>query len=212
MRGTGILRNQLYVGLLVWNRLTYVRNPATGRRVSRVNSDLKLFAIAVPALRIISQELWDQVQPRMADIRVNSGADKPGRPRFWETRRAHHVLTGKVFCGSCGGTMANIGRNYLGCSAARRQGTCGNSQCVRRDLLENQILDALRTRLMQPEHVATFVTEFTAEWNKLQAEVSGEAAARRRELDVVQRKLTSVIDAIADGLRSPGLQQRLDEL
>src|SRR5208337_617828 len=63
-RGTGILRNQLYIGRLVWNRLTYVRNPATGRRVSRVNSDLKLSAIAVPALRIIEQELWDQVQRR----------------------------------------------------------------------------------------------------------------------------------------------------
>jgi len=37
LRGTGILRNELYIGRLVWNRLTYIRNPATGRRVSRVN-------------------------------------------------------------------------------------------------------------------------------------------------------------------------------
>ena len=56
------------------------------------------------------------------------------------------------------------------------------------------------------------VFAFTPHALARQAAVSGEAAARRRELDVVQRKLTSVIDAIADGLRSPGLQQRLDEL
>jgi hypothetical protein len=65
---------------------------------------------------------------------------------------------------------------------------------------------------MQPEHVATFVAEFTAEWNRLQAEISAHDADRRRELDVVQRKLAGVIEAIADGLRGPGLQQRLDEL
>src|SRR3546814_5452126 len=30
-RGTGILNNELYAGVLVWNRLRYVKNPATGR-------------------------------------------------------------------------------------------------------------------------------------------------------------------------------------
>ena len=96
--------------------------------------------------------------------------------------------------------------------AARRQGTCDNGRGIRREVLEKLILDAFRTRLMQPEHVATFVAEYTAEWNRLQAESSAEHVARRRELDVVQRKLAGLIDAIADGFRAPGLQQRLDEL
>ena len=36
-RGTGVLRNELYIGKMVWNRLRYVKDPRTGRRVSRVN-------------------------------------------------------------------------------------------------------------------------------------------------------------------------------
>ena len=36
-RGTGILNNELYVGRLVWNRLHYVKDPDTGKRVSRLN-------------------------------------------------------------------------------------------------------------------------------------------------------------------------------
>jgi site-specific DNA recombinase len=36
-RGTGILNNELYVGRMVWNRLRYVKNPDTGKRVSRLN-------------------------------------------------------------------------------------------------------------------------------------------------------------------------------
>ena len=96
LRSTGILRNELYIGRLVWNRLTFIRNPATGRRVSRMNAGVQLIAHDVPALRIIDQELWDRVQARLASIRVESGAENPDRPRYWETRRAHHVLTGKA--------------------------------------------------------------------------------------------------------------------
>ena len=36
-RGTGLLNNELYIGRLVWNRLRYVKDPRTGRRVSRRN-------------------------------------------------------------------------------------------------------------------------------------------------------------------------------
>src|SRR3546814_12345028 len=36
-RGTGILNNELYAGVLVWNRLRYVKNPARSeeRRVGK---------------------------------------------------------------------------------------------------------------------------------------------------------------------------------
>jgi hypothetical protein len=44
LRGTGLLRNELYIGRLVWNRLTHIRNPATGRRVSRVNPHVQLMS------------------------------------------------------------------------------------------------------------------------------------------------------------------------
>ena len=37
VRATGILRNELYIGRLVWNRLRYTKDPSTGRRVSRIN-------------------------------------------------------------------------------------------------------------------------------------------------------------------------------
>jgi len=36
-RGTGLINNELYIGKLVWNRLRYIKDPATGRRVSRLN-------------------------------------------------------------------------------------------------------------------------------------------------------------------------------
>ncbi len=211
-RGTGILRNELYVGRRVWNRMQYMKDPATGKRVSRMKPPEKWITHDVPALRILDQVVWDEAQARLAGIRVKSGADRPGRPRFWEQRRARHLLTGKLFCGRCGGTIANVGTDYLSCTTARRQGLCDNKRSIRRPQLEALIIDALRTQLMQPELVKAFCVEFTAEWNRLAAERSGLREARQREFAQVTRKLDNLIDAIAGGLRGNQLQEQMDKL
>nr|MBP8932323.1 recombinase family protein [Paracoccus sp. (in: a-proteobacteria)] len=45
-RGTGILNNELYVGRLVWNRLHYSKDPDTGKRNSRQNSEDRVTSVA----------------------------------------------------------------------------------------------------------------------------------------------------------------------
>src|SRR4029450_6671451 len=50
-RGTGILNNELSAGRLVWNRLRYVKNPDTGKRVSRLNPASEWMSRNVPQLR-----------------------------------------------------------------------------------------------------------------------------------------------------------------
>ena len=212
LRGTGILRNELYVGRLIWNRMHFLHDPTTGKRISRMNPHDQWVIEDVHAQRIVDQPLWDQVQTRLGEIRAAAGADDPDRPRYWEQRRAEHVLTGKVFCGCCGGSFTNVGRDYLACGAAKRQGVCENRASIRRQKLDDLVLDALRTRLMAPALVAEFIREFTAEWNRLLGERSADRAPRERELVQVQRKLAGLIDALADGIRVPGVQQKLDDL
>ncbi|HEX2518078.1 MAG TPA: zinc ribbon domain-containing protein, partial [Castellaniella sp.] len=106
--------------------------------------------------------------------------------------------------------MGSVGRDYLACSKARKQGLCDNRRSIRRNQVESLILDALRTRLMAPELVAEFCAEFTAERNRL----AGERAALRggldRELSVVTRKLDNLITAIANGLHGSQLQAEMD--
>ncbi len=132
--------------------------------------------------------------------------------RFWEHRRAHHLLTGKVFCGVCGGPMAAVGLDYLGCGHARRQGTCTNRRSVRRHVLDDLIVDALKHHLMAPELVEEFITAYHEETNRQRRSIEAERSGRVRELGDVERRLTALIDAISDGLRAPALQGKLDEL
>ena len=212
LRGTGILRNSLYAGKRVWNRMRFIKDPTTGKRVSRLNPADAWIVRDVPELRIIDQETWDRAHERLAGIRARFGADNPDRNRFWERRRAQHLLSGKIFCSRCGGTVSNMGRDYLGCALARRQGNCDNRITIRRSVLDEMVLHGLRTRLMVPDLMAEFVAGFTEEWNRRSAERSCGRAVQENELAAVTKKLHGLIDALADGFRAPGLQAQLDEL
>jgi hypothetical protein len=54
--------------------------------------------------------------------------------------------------------MTNVGRDYIACVAARKQGTCTNTRSIRRSELEALVLGALRTQSMEPALVAEFIT------------------------------------------------------
>jgi site-specific DNA recombinase len=213
---TGILRNELYAGRIVWNRRRWLKDPETGRRVARHNNDSALVFEDVPDLRIISPDLWERAQRRLEQAArprtvVAHGAGAM-TDQLWQHRRPKTLLSGKVFCAACGGSYVTSGKDYMACKATIRQGTCDNKVRVRRTRLEGQVMQALTHELMQPDMVAVFVEEFTAEWNRLAAGSNAEHEIRQRELEKVTRKLEGLIEAIADGLRAPGLQGRLDEL
>jgi hypothetical protein len=108
--------------------------------------------------------------------------------------------------------LASVGRDFLACSAARGRGTCMNRKSIRRGPLEELVLDGLRQRLMAPELVEEFVAAFHEEMNRLRQDEAVARAGKERELAEVSRKLDGLIDALAEGYRAPGLQQRLDDL
>ena len=203
LRGTGILNNELYVGRLVWNRLTYVKDPNTGRRRSRRNAEAQIVTRDVPELRIIDDALWQSVKIRQSDIRESEGVSRALKTRFWEKRRAKHLLTGLVFCGCCGSRLASIGQDYLACSAARGRGTCSNRSSIRRSTLEELVLQALKQRLMAPELVKEFVTAVNDETNRQRREETAGRAIKEQELQRVNRKIASLIDAIRRACADP---------
>jgi DNA invertase Pin-like site-specific DNA recombinase len=52
-RACGILRNSIYSGHIIWNKVRMIRDPDTGRRVSRVNPREDWQSVDVPALAVI---------------------------------------------------------------------------------------------------------------------------------------------------------------
>ena len=81
-RGAGILNNELYVGRRVWDRQTYRKDPATGRRRSKLKRAEQVLVVEVPELRIVEDDLWDAVKARQRGIRESKGVSKARESRF----------------------------------------------------------------------------------------------------------------------------------
>jgi Recombinase len=79
-RGTGILNNDNYRGVRIWNRLRYVKNPKTGKRVSRPNPPELWERADVPELRIVDDITWDACKARQAKLRRAIGGAPGWRP------------------------------------------------------------------------------------------------------------------------------------
>jgi DNA invertase Pin-like site-specific DNA recombinase len=191
-RGTGILNNELYIGRLVWNRLAYVKNPDTGRRVSRLNDESALIVKDVPELRIIDQDLWDRVKERQGALRKLRAFHEKQRPRM--------LLSYLLKCGCCGGGFSKVSQSHYGCSTARNKGTCNNRLVIRQDDLEGRVIAALQSRLMDPALMEEFCEEYTRYLNKLRGEKSATLAAAKAELGKLARARENIIQAIKDGV------------
>lgn len=162
-RGTGILNNELYIGRMVWNRLRYIKDPDTGKRVSKLNPKVDWVIQEMPDLRIVSQELWDAVKDRQQKLTKNTRPDVKEDKPFWERTRPKYLLSGLMKCGCCGGTYTKISANLFGCATARNKGTCNNRVNMRTDHIETMIVEALQHELMDPELYQVFVEAFTQE-------------------------------------------------
>ena len=192
-RGTGILNNELYIGKLVWNRLRYIKDPDTGKRVSRPNPESDWVSQDVPELRIVDQYIWDAVRERQQKL-ANDPASGTSANFLCDRRRPKHLFTGLIKCGGCGGGYSMISKSLLGCTNARNKGTCDNWINIRRDTLEASVLNGLDKHLMEPELFKDFCEEFTREVNKarIDARVSIEAAGA--EIRKVDRDLEKILD------------------
>ena len=216
-RGTGLLNNELYVGRLVWNRLRYVKNPETGKRVSRINPPEEWIVTEVPELRIVDDTLWRAVKDRQGELTkryatVIKAMRTVNANRLNGTNRPRHLLSGLLECGVCGGPYAMRGQDRYGCSNHVMNGSCSNGRGIRRAVIEERVLAGLRERLMEPEAVAEAMRAWAVETNRLNHERRASGEIDRKELAAVEKKIATMISIIDDGGYVKGMIDRLREL
>ncbi|WP_343069823.1 recombinase family protein [Paracoccus amoyensis] len=205
-RGTGILNNELYIGRQIWNRLQYVKDPQTSKRISRLNPESEWVITEVPDLRIIEDQLWDSVRTRQGKQKVkNTDAE------IWDRRRPKFLFSGLMQCGCCGAGFSKISKDAFGCSAARNKGpaVCTNMRAIKREDLDARVLTALEQNLMDPEAVAIFCEEYAAERNRLQAEAHAGRGELEKELRQVTGDHEKLVNAIIAGVPAEHVKDRM---
>ena len=204
-RGTGVLNNELYIGRLVWNRLRYIKNPDTGKRISRQNPPDEWIIKDVPELAIIEQELWDAVRQRQGKI-------KKQKKSFRDCTRPRYLLSRLIKCGSCGGGMSMVSQTHIGCSTARNKGTCSNRKTIARDKVESIVLSSLQEHLMDESLCGEFCDEYVRHMNALRHQHNASLGRHQAEHARIKKQLSKMVDAIADGAEVALIKDKLWEL
>ncbi|WP_342354330.1 recombinase family protein [Paracoccus siganidrum] len=217
-RGTGLVNNEIYIGRLVWNRMRYVKDPRTGKRVSRMNPESEWVTTEVPELRIIEQPLWDAVKARQAEIaekyvNVTEAVRRHHRNnRLNATHRPKSLLSGLVFCGCCGGPYSLRGAGRFACSNHISKGICANKVTIRQQELESRVLAGIQIKLMAPEIAADAMKAYAEEMNRLNRERRSNGNAWRSELAKVEKDIRGIIEAIKAGMFHPSMKGEMDKL
>ena len=203
-RGTGIINNELYIGKLVWNRLRYIKDPDTGKRVSRINPQSEWCITDVPDLRIVDDETWAATKAMQKKLNE--------KPEFWERQRPPYLFSHLIKCSECGGGFSKISLTHYGCSTARNKGTCANRRSIKQEALEEAVLGALRHHLMDPQICEIFCQEYTQHLNALRKERNALYGRYESELRKMEKDTRRIIDAVKAGFANPKLKAELDHI
>jgi site-specific DNA recombinase len=189
-RKNGILHNRLYLGMLIHNRTSKIQEPMSRKQHIRPNPESEWIIENIPRLRIISDELWQDVHDRM-EQRANRPFSKQHRPK--------RLLSELAICGVCGGRWIVIGAERWGCSSHRNGKACTNNRTITTERFEERVLSGLQQRMLDPQLVNTFVAEYHAEFARRSAQQQRENSQLEKKLADANSKIARLVNAIAEG-------------
>lgn len=180
-RGSGILRNSIYVGRIVWNKNRMIKNPDTGKRLSRRNPPDQWRHTDLPELRIITDELFERVQAQLAERSYAAKKDRIGA-----NNRPRYLLSGLVKCAACGSGMSRQGPDKSGrvrirCSKHVNSRTCPNPKTFYVEDVENLLINSLAHELATPERIQLYVKKY------IESRFKDERDSHRRRADIERR-------------------------
>lgn len=216
-----MLFNEKYRGVIVWNRTKKMRNPDTGKKVSKTRPTSEWKTVEAPELRIVSEDLWNRAHEQNArvnqfGIRRLGGMNRTPRSRTY-------LFSGMLSCGTCGSPMVICSgggkRGYVkyGCHAHKHSGVCENNWTIRQDRLESQLLGAIEQRLLDPELLNYTVERCERAIKERLAQMkrqagSTDADGNRKRREDLKARAGRLTEAISLGGNLPTLVQKLREI
>jgi DNA invertase Pin-like site-specific DNA recombinase len=206
-----LLRNEKFLGQWIWGQKVFERRPGSRQRMTRAQPRDRWHVKEQPALRIVSGELWRQVQARRAEVSAAVPMRADGRRLMrgrHGTLHSKHLFVGFMRCSVCGGAVTCLygrpGAVRYGCSRSQKDGVqaCDNRLTVRSQVVDTALLAGLRLELRRPETVQYVVGALTQALNRLIDERPRVAEEVRLARDQAVQRLQRLITAIEQGVEA----------
>lgn len=191
-RANGMLQNPIYDGRIVWNRVHMVKDPDTGKRISRINPQSEWQEEKAEHLRIVPSALFAAVNGRKST------------PHKAPLRRNARILSGLLRCGACGSGMSIQGKmgrvTRIVCTRAKESKSCTNNRPYAVDHIETTVIEGLLSRLKDQKLIDHFVACYNDEHKQL---YTGQGVARekaRQRLAAAEREYERTVDNLIKGI------------
>ncbi len=208
-----VLNRELYHGVHVWNETK--KRDDWGQKYNRrhFKPTTDVVRVPLPHLRIVSEELWNRVASRRADIEgraVRFGSGRiSGRP---PKNAVKNLLAGLATCGLCGGgliveTSARKGHRvaeYI-CNSHRRNGSCTNALRVAAEVMNEAVLQAIEEHALTPEAIENVIQLSERD------DVQDSERLLNRELKDIDKRLKRLVEAIEDGAAPAAILNKISE-
>ncbi|WP_420550117.1 recombinase family protein [Curvivirga sp.] len=210
-RATGILNNELYIGSYVFNKTSFAKNPETAKREASINESDQHISVEIPELRIVSDELWNNVKTRQEEIKQRSNQDGV-KSALSASRRSKYISSGLLRCSHCGGAYIMYGKNHMRCKNHKNgDSMCQNSQSFKRVNIEERILAVLKTELVTPELIKTFTDAYMEEMNRLQSEGDATPDKIQKQIEQAEKAIANLVQSLEEGNSSKYIFNKLAE-
>ena len=190
-RNNGMLLNPIYSGKIIWNRVRMLKDPDTGKRISRSNPKHEWHITEVPELRIVPAEVFDAVQKIRTENYVQH--KKP-------VKKSTHLLSGILKCGCCGSGMSikdkKNERTRIMCSQSRLSDTCKHRTPYYLDAIEKTTTEGLIELLQDKEAIQLYIKTYNDERQALAADTINKRTKLENSLAKIEGELTRTIDLV----------------
>ncbi len=192
-----ILLRPLYRGEPLYNMTK--KKDQWGQRKTSDRPEREWIRAQVPALRVVSDQLWNAAQARLVGIKTHLATVNGGRPGRRRDRDSEYLLTGFARCAICGGSLCVMNRTTYACMTFHKRGTTVCDNTLRKSM--DRVNEALVTELLKrtrPNVVLPLVLDH------LKVSLSPRARATdlekaRATLATVEREIGNLTRAIAIG-------------
>lgn len=199
-----ILHNDRYIGRVVWNRSTWVKDPDSGKRSRRERPESEWIVTEGPA--IVDQVTWERAQRRLRERVLSYGGGAGGHPRY--------LLSGILQCAACRSRLIVTGANasHYYCSTHRQGGAaaCDMKLGVRRDVAEALIVGPIKTDLLSGPAIARAVALIRQLHQQQRAHSAEQPDAEMQAIDAEIEDYTALI--AQRPARGPTLRAAIEEL
>ena len=153
------------------------------------------------------KELFDRVQEKMAKNKKAPARHK-AEDDYLLTTKLFCGYCGAYLCGECGTSRTGVVHHYYKCVSVKKKRTDCHKKPVRKDWLEDMVVNATMKMLMNDATIDAIVSALMT----LQDAENTALPLYEKQLREVKSSIDNLLNAIQQGIFTRSTKERLDEL